>query len=339
MTQICSNKGMSLNQTNTKQLLELVAKQAEDIAVLKSIIAKQELIITKQAEQITQITHLESKIAELEKRLNKDSSNSSKPPSSDGLSKPPRTLSLREPGKNKSGGQAGHPGDTLKQVPHPDKTQRLSLEACPDCGSSLSLQPVLHVRKRQVFDLPVPKLEVTEYQTEVKHCPCCAKQVASLFPVEVCAPVQYGPVIKSWAIYYQHQHFVPEDRLQQLFQDLYGVELATATITRHSAVMYEALASFEQAVLSVIQTAPVKHLDETGCRVGGKTQWMHVASTDQFTYYHISPQRRCWSDGFKHIVVHDHWGSYYKLTDVVHGLCNQHHLRELKSLIQHEKEG
>lgn len=284
------------------------------------------------------IERLEARIRELEQRLNKNSSNSSKPPSSDGLSKPPRTSSLRENGKNKSGGQPGHKGETLTQTETPDIIKKHALTTCPDCQHSLLLSPLVGIVKRQVFDIPLPKIEITEHQAEVKHCTCCNKPVTATFPVGVLAPVQYGGVIRSWSVYYQYQHFIPEDRLQQLFSDLYGIQLATATLTKYNRIAFDALAPFEESILSQVKIAAVKNMDETGFRVAGKTQWLHVASTQTETYYHVSPKRKSLLDGLSGTVVHDHWKSYYNLFGVEHGLCNQHHLRELKSIIEHEKE-
>jgi uncharacterized coiled-coil protein SlyX len=150
------------------------------ITTLQAKIAELEAIIKEQA----------TRIAELEKRLNKNSRNSSKPPSSDGLSKPPRTTSLREKGNNKSGGQPGHKGETLKQVETPDMIKKHPLEICPDCQRPIGTSPVIRVVKRQVFDIPLPKIEVTEHQAEVKYCWCCNKVVTSSFPIGVVAPVQ-----------------------------------------------------------------------------------------------------------------------------------------------------
>lgn len=305
------------------------------IATLLARIEELEALVTKQAARIEEQS---AKIFELEKRLNKNSRNSSKPPSSDGLGKPPRTTSLRENGKNKSGGQKGHKGETLKQVSHPDKTIHHALQRCPACGLSLSKQPVLDVVKRQVFDIPAPKVEVTEHQAESKHCSCCNKVVTSLFPETVTSPSQYGSVIRSWAVYYQNQHFIPEDRLQQLFFDMYGLSLATATLANYNTSAFEGLSGFEETALSMAKKAAVKHLDETGFRVAGKTQWLHTLSTKMLTYYHVSPKRKSLLDGLTGIVVHDHWRPYYQLEGVEHALCNQHHLRELKALIEHDKE-
>jgi transposase len=178
---------------------------------------------------------------------------------------------------------------------------------------------------------------VTEHQAEIKICSCCNKQVTALFPYGVNAPVQYGNVVKSYAIYFQQQ-FIPEDRLQETFNDLFNIDLATATLNHFSETMYEALEIFENNVLSKIKTASVKHLDETGFRVIGQTQWLHVASTDLLTYYHISPKRKSLLSELIGIVVHDHWKAYYQLSNVLHALCNQHHLRELKALIEYDKE-
>lgn len=318
---------------NKKDLL--IEELLKKIEKLEQIIELQAAQIKSQAEQIKIQA---SKIASLEKRLNKNSRNSSKPPSSDGLSKPPRTSSLRDKGKNTSGGQPGHKGETLKQVSHPDKTEHYVLTHCPDCGLSLENKAVLALEKRQVFDIPPPSIDVTEHQVEVKFCACCERKVKSSFPAAVAAPVQYGTVLRSWAVYYQNQHFIPEARLQQLFLDMYGVSLASASLTNYNEVAFQKLSSFEQATLAAAKAAPVKHLDETGFRIGGKTQWMHTLSTETLTYYHASPKRKSLLNGLKGTVVHDHWKPYFQLEDVRHGLCNQHHLRELKALIEHEKE-
>jgi len=141
------------------------------------------------------ITGLESRIAELERRLNKNSSNSSKPPSSDGLK---RSNSLRPKNTGrKPGGQPGHPGQTLQACEHPDITVNLPLNSCPECGGDLTGQPVQSEEKRQVFDLPDIKMLVTEFLAERKTCPHCGTLVSAGFPCGVTAPVQYGPGIQS----------------------------------------------------------------------------------------------------------------------------------------------
>lgn len=145
-------------------------------------------------------------------------------------------------------------------------------------------------------------------------------------------------MIRSWSVYYQYQHFIPEDSLQQLFSDLYDIQLATSTLAGYNRITFDALAPFEKSILALVRAAPVKNLDETGFRVSGKTQWLHVASSKNATYYHVSSKRKSLLEGLSGTVVHDHWKSYYNLFGVEHGLCNQHHLRELKAIIEHDKE-
>ena len=82
----------------------------------------------------------------------------------------------------------------------------------------------------------------------------------------------------------------------------------------------------------LVSAAGAKHLDETGFRIGGRTQWLHVLSTPWLTFYRTSAQRGSLLDGLRGILVHDHWASYFKVEGVLHGLCNAHHLRELEAL-------
>lgn len=304
-----------------KNYEEIIDKLLARIAELEALVAKQAI-----------------EIAELKRRLNKNSSNSSKPPSSDGLKKLARTSSLREQGKNKSGGQHGHKGTTLEQVADPNHIITHALEQCPDCSQSLAHKSVQRIIKRQIFDLPPINVEVTEHRVEIKYCSSCQRQVASAFPRAVKAPVQYGDRVRSWVVYYQNQHLIPEDRVQQLFTDMYNLPISTASIAAFSQRAYNRLQRFELNVLALAKEAPIKNLDETGFRVAGKTQWMHTLSTPDCTYYHFSPKRKSLIDGVKGIVVHDHWRPYYQMPGVIHALCNQHHLRELKALVEHDKE-
>jgi transposase len=154
----------------------------------------------------------------------------------------------------------------------------------------------------------------------------------------VAAPVQYGPRVSAIAVYLLHGHFLPEDRLAELMRDLFGVRLVPATIARMSHNCARRLQSFIAAVRARVHTARVKHLDETGFRVGGRTKWLHIASTGLLTFYRISASRGLVPDDIGGTVVHDHWKAYYTMTGVLHALCNAHHLRELKALIEIEKE-
>ena len=275
-------------------------------------------------------------IQELRDQLAKDSHNSSKPPSSDGLKKP-RTSSLRQQGQHPLGGQPGHKGDTLKMVAVPDHVERHAVETCPHCQTDLSALEPTGYDKRQVFDIPPVRLEVTEHQVEIKQCPCCGKQVTGAFPAAVSQPTQYGTRLQAQASYLNSYHFIPLARTAELLTDFYGQSPTEAVIMAAN----QHLAAATQASLEVIKkqlvAAAVAHFDESGLRIAGKLHWLHVASTPELTYYHVHAQRG--KSGmaaggilseFQGSAVHDHWAAYLSFTQCQHDFCNVHHLRELK---------
>jgi len=164
-----------------------------------------------------------------------------------------------------------------------------------------------------------------------------AAVAGAAFPDGVSAPVQYGPRIGAVVLYLLHYQLLPEKRLARLMADLFGVTVVAATLARISRECATRYAGFTDAVRERVAAA-VKHMDETGFRIGGKTQWLHIASTVLLTFYRTSPKRGSLLANVTGIVVHDHWKPYYTLAGVLHALCNAHHLRELKALVEIEKE-
>src|SRR6202142_179898 len=290
-------------------------------------------------ELIALVAALRAHIAELERRLGLNSSNSGKPPSSDGLKKPARVSSLRERSGKKPGGQKGHKGETLRQVTDPNEVVNHYPPACSMCGVGLDPKTSVGHSARQVFDLPQPQpLVVTEHRAHDCECTACGAKTRALFPDSVNAPVQYGVRITAFVIYLLHYQLLPENRLATLMADLFGVKVATATIARMSRACADRLHGFVETVRDLVAGAPVKHMDETGFRIGGKTQWLHVASTAMLTFYRVCAKRGSLLANVVGIVVHDHWKPYYTMKGVLHALCNAHHLRELKALVEIEKE-
>jgi transposase len=246
---------------------------------------------------------------------------------------------LRTPSGKPRGGQKGHPGETLRQVATPDHVIDHYPETCAGCGAALMPMTAISHVARQVFDLPEPRpAVVTEHRAHVCPCAQCGKRTQAAFPEGVAAPVQYGARICAMVVYLLHGHFVPEDRLADLMRDLFGVGVVPATIARMSRSCADRLRSFVDALRQEVCRAKVKHLDETGFRLGGKTQWLHIASTALLTFYRVCAERGSLMAGVVGIVVHDHWQPYYTMKNVLHGLCNAHHLRELKALIELDHE-
>lgn len=283
---------------------------------------------------------LVARVAELERRLGLNSSNSSKPPSSDGLrKKPPRTRSLRERSKKPAGGQQGHPGKTLCAVDNPDHTVDHLPAHCANCAEPLPQTPGSDYDARQVFDLPQPQpLVVTEHRAHWCCCTACGSVTKGAFPEGVTAPVQYGDRITAIVVYLSAFQFLPLGRLATLMIDLFGVTLSRATIETMSRRAGERLRGFADAVRQLILVAPVKHLDETGFRIVKTLKWLHIAATGCLTYYRIGADRGDMLNGVSGIVVHDHWQPYFTMPGVEHALCNAHHLRELQALSEIEQE-
>src|SRR5579863_241445 len=253
---------------------------------------REELIALVKA-QAAEIEALKARIAELERQLGLNSSNSGKPPSSDGLKKPPaRVRSSREPSGKKPGGQKGHKGETLRQVAEPDSIVNHFPPSCAACSAAVTPAMSAGHSARQVFDLPEPRpLVVTEHRAHDCVCAGCGAHTRASFPDGVNAPVQYGPRIAAFVVYLLHYQLLPEDRLAELMADLFGVKLVAATIARMSRTCAVRLQGFVAAVRDLVAGAAVKHMDETGFRIGGKTQWLHVACTAFLTFYRVCAKR------------------------------------------------
>jgi len=285
-----------------------------------------------------QVSVLEARVKELEDRLNQNSRNSNKPPSSDGFKR--KTKSLREKGAKKSGGQKGHPGHTLKLVDRPDQVQVHTVDRCRECGAHLAAPALDHYERRQVFDLPPLQLVVTEHRAEVKTCQSCGTCNQAPFPARVTQPVQYGTGVQAVAVYLNQYQLLPYDRLRELFADLFGQPVSEGTLLAANQVCHEVLADTEQAIKQGLLNSPVIHCDETGSRVAGETCWLHTASTSDLTYYSIQPKRGSAAMDamgilpvYRGTAKHDHLQAYFKYP-CAHSLCNVHHLRELTAIIE-----
>ena len=279
-----------------------------------------------------------SRIQALEDRVVKNSRNSGKPPSSDGLTKP-EPKSLRKRHGKKSGGQAGHKGHTLKAVKHPDRIAVHAVSYCKDCHTSLKEITSSRYEKRQVFDLPAVRVEVTEHWSEIKRCPYCGQINKADFPEGVTQPVQYGPEIKAQMVYLNQYQMIPLERVREAFADLYGHALAEGTIVEACQAVAEEIQLVNKAIQThLMGKEQVVHLDETGVRINGKLNWLHSASTKLLTFYAIHANRGQKAMDAIGILpklhgraIHDGWKSYWAYQST-HALCNAHHLRELEFL-------
>ena len=284
---------------------------------------------------------LREQMQELKERLAtalKDSHNSSKPPSSDGLRRKPK--SLREKSGKQRGGQPGHPGHRVSLVATPDSVEIHRPSHCNSCQHELPSDAPSWVERRQVSELPPLRLHITEHHLVHVRCPACGAATAAAAPAGVRAPQQYGPRLRALCAYLVQQQFVPYGRVREIVADVLGTALSVGTLVnlvRHGA---ERLHGVEQEIKAALRQAPVLHHDETGLRVvgaeGARLEWTHVTCTPSLTHYARHPARGATAleaigilPGYRGVSVHDGWTSYRHFPTARHALCNAHHLREL----------
>lgn len=329
---------MTAGKVNNKDLIKIVsaALKADDFSLETA-----KALITTLVDTVVALT---KRVEELEAQLSKNSSNSSKPPSSDGLKKPPQTTSSRKPSGKKSGGQPGHKGASLSQVENPDQIVIHPVTACDECGQSLSSTAVDGVEKRQVFDLPPLNLIVTEHRAEQKSCPCGCVTTGT-FPPEATAPVQYGPWVQALVVYLSTYQFLPYGRLREFFLELFGVKMSPSTMKRILALTVAKTAPTVEKIKKSIINSALAHFDETGMRVESSLHWLHSHSTRLLTFFAVSCFRGAKAmqeigilPKFRGKAIHDAWAPYYGFEDCLHFLCNAHHLRELTFAFEQLKE-
>ncbi len=298
----------------------------------------EEAVVALVASLVKVIEVLAARQQALEDQMAKNSRNSGKPPSSDGLSKPaPKSLRKRQ--RRKSGGQAGHIGYTLQSVEKPDHVNIHLVEHCQYCSGSLKRVKAIRYEKRQVFDVPRVQMEVTEHQAEIKACPQCGKENRAAFPEGVTQPVQYGNEIKAQMVYFNTYQMLPLERTTEVFETLYGHSISEGTIVEATQEVSRQVTEVNSAIRQhMTEKEAVVHFDETGTRAEGKLYWLHSASTEKLTCYAIHPKRGCLAmeaigilPNLQGRAMHDDWMSYFKYS-IQHGLCNAHHLRRLKFL-------
>jgi transposase len=263
----------------------------------------------------------------LANRLNLNSTNSSKPPSSD----PNRKKKPKLNTGRKKGGQKGHIGTTLQKVDNPDVIESIEIDR-----RRLPAGQHYHdagYESRQVFDIDISRV-VTEYRAQVLEDDCGHRYVAP-FPEGVTKAVQYGAGLKAHAVYLSQFQLIPYNRIQDYFADQLHIPISEGSIFNFNKQAFESLDAFENIAKEQLISGPVAHADETGINKGGDRFWLHCVSSAFWTLYY--PHERRGIEAFEAmgvlprfhgILCHDHWKPYYRL-DCTHALCNAHHLREL----------
>ena len=290
---------------------------------------------------------LAQQIEELRQRLGKDSSTSSRPPSSDSpYKKKPRDRSLRGKSGRKPGRQPGAQSSTLPQSGHPDHTVECGPAACGCCGADLAGEPALVTQKRQVFEAaPPPPPEVTEYQVQAKQCPACGEVSAGLAPAGVTGRVQYGPGVHASTALAVCAHYLPVARAARLVAALTGVNVPAGFAAGVRGKAAARLGPFMNRVRELLSEAGVLYADETPARTAGKPHYVHVACTEFLTALHAGGRSAEDIDsggilpGYAGTIVRDGYAGYQHLTGALHAWCGARGLRDLAALYKFDPDG
>jgi transposase len=251
-----------------------------------------------------------------------------------------KTKSLRKKTGRKPGGQVGHRGHQVRLVATPDEVVVHRPATCGICQQALPEEAASWIERRQVHELPLVRVHVTEHQIDHARCPSCGMTTAAEAPAGVLAPRQYGPRLRAVATYLVQQQFVPYARTRDLLADLFGVSVSVGTLVNLVRQGAESLHAVAEEITVALRAAPVLHHDETGLGVAGAegacVQWTHVTCTKELTHYARHAARGAAAleaigilPNFTGVSVHDGWTSYRHYTACRHARCNAHHLREL----------
>jgi transposase len=299
------------------------------------------------AELRAQLAAQSEELAELKRRLGKDSSTSSKPPSSDPPYRKPERRSSRRSSGRKRGRQPGAPGSAMPLVDNPDETIVCDPARCADCGADLSGAPVTGTARRQVTDVrPPPPPWVTEYRVITRACPCCAARTRGAVPVGVTGRARYGPGVLARAAQLLCGHYLPVARAARLMGSMLGVSVSTgfmASVRGRAARLLEQ--QFLPRVRELLRQVGVLHVDETPVRAAGGLEYVHAASTEFLTAMHTGGRSKDDIDagqvlpGYTGTIVRDGYTGYQHLIDAHHAWCGAHLLRDLAAFHRVDPEG
>jgi transposase len=328
---------------------ELAAMLAEAYRVIAGMAVQAQEMTARVRELAAEGERLAARIEALERRAGKDSSTSSRPPSSDSpYTKKGRDRSLRERGKRRPGKQPGEPGTTMRLVDDPDHRLWFPPASCRECGTGLAGAPVLAQRRHQVTDItPAPPPVVTEYVAQAKQCPWCDAVSEGELPAFVRARASFGPEACAQAANLACGQYVPVQRAAELMSQMAGVQVSTGWMAgiRGKAAALVAGSGFMDRVKELLKDAPAVHADETPARAAGGMRYVHLACTAYLTHLHTGDRSAPAVDaggvlpGYAGVIVRDGYhAGYGHLTDAVHAWCGAHLLRDLKDLYEFERE-
>jgi transposase len=317
------------------------AASREDLLTLIAALREQNVVLAERCAGLEeQNERLAARVAELERRLDRNSKNSNFPPSQDVFGLPKDETAAKAKPADRRGKRKGAPGSGLAMVENPDRVRDHRPGACSDCGEVLDGAPSAGFARRQVSDVPLVTVTVTEHRLHRVRCDCGHVTVAQPPDLLAGSPTSYGPNLRALAVYLLVFQHVPVERTAQLIADLTGAKVSTgwtSSVLDQAAELVEPCLDLIRALLVL---GHVLHADETTTRIGSRRRWLHVACTEHLTLLGLAPRSREGANslrvlpGFRGTLVHDSLSLYAGYPDADHQLCGAHLIRELTAAEQ-----
>lgn len=333
---------------NGKLTLDLIQTLLDKIDILTAVITEQSQQISIQTETISALTEtiktLSEENAQLKERLNKNSKNSSKPPSSDGFNKP-NPKSLRKPSGKKQGAQEGHEGKGFSITQSPDEIIQHIPSKCIGCINAGKCTSCGITDTRYEVDIRIDT-KVTAHQVLSFACQNeNGRILTGDFPTNISGTIQYGDNIEALAISLNTVGMMGINRTHNILSAVFGIPISTGTIYNMVKSCAGKLVDTVEQIRTIVASLPLAHFDETGTRVDKKTFWFHNASNENFTYLTVEEKRGTIGmdasgvlPDFQGIAVHDCWKPYWSYEAVTHAICCAHLLRELTGVSENHPE-
>jgi transposase len=306
----------------------------EDLLAVIGLLQRQVEAAEAQAAELAAANErLTARVAELERRLGRNSSNSSMPPSTDVFGRPEKKTAPKS--VRKRGRQPGAGGFGLSMVADPDVVEEHLPTACSGCGGGLGPGDSVGFERRQVRDIPLTTVTVTEHRAHRCRCACGAVTAESMPGPVAGSPSSYGPNLRALAVYLLVFQHIPVERTAILLRDVTGVEVSTGWVASLLPEAADLVADSLNLIRALLTMGHVLHADETTTRIGSVRRWLHVACTDFLTLLHLAPRSRKGADAggvlphYRGVLVHDSLSLYAGYGACAHQLCGAHLIREL----------
>ncbi len=330
---------MSIENYDIQSLIKATReamKEEKNLSVtLRLCIESLILVVEEQHKLIQKLLPLRDRVAQLEKKLKLNSSNSSKPPSSDDKIKPRYPKSNRVKSSLKPGAQDGHVGTYLKHVESPNQVHRLIPKQCSKCGNAVCEQASVLLSKRQVFGIR-KELYVIEYQRYKVTC-SCGKVNKANYPKHVSHYASYSNEVKSLIVYFSQVQLIPSKRIIDIFNDCFKMNLSEGSVYNAIKKASTLITPLDERLRKELVKKSILHADETFIRINGSRAYTHSLCDPAHTFLipHISRGKAAIEemgvlDHFEGTLIHDCLAMYFSYENMKHSTCRSHLSRELK---------